>query len=119
MRVGILVFATVLLLVGCSSSVPTAVPTGSKSEVCARALGSALLTQFGEDLDRKVQHAKDTAALFRQLAGQSQDLTLAKALGAVADKAAEVATRDLTQQNLTQWAKEQGERLDTLRKLCL
>lgn len=115
----ILVIAVTLSLfaaAACDSSASGAPPT--KSEICAQALGSAVLGEIGDAAQRDAEHAKQLADLFAKLSTQTQDQELSKALGDAAQTAGEAALKHLTDGDLARWAQQEANRVNTLRKIC-
>lgn len=90
----------------------------SKSQICAQALGTALLNEASDVAQRDVEHAKQAADLLNQLATQAQDHNLAQALSDLASNAAQAAGRDLSPAALSKWAQTQAQRIDALRQVC-
>ena len=103
-------------LTACSANASGAPPT--KSEICAQALGSAVLGQLGDAAQRSAQHAQELADTLQKLSTQTQDQQLAKALGDAAQTAGEAALKHLTDGDLVKWAQQEGERINTLRQVC-
>jgi hypothetical protein len=129
--------AGVLLLAGCdavtdtasttsssakvSSATASSVPSAgrSKTAICAKALGVVVLSEIGDDAQRRVQHAKDTAEVLDTLASETRDSSLSSALRGAASKAAEVTTKEWGQGRLKSWATQEQARFDALRKVCV
>lgn len=115
-KLGISVVAAVFAVSACDASASGAPPT--KSEICAQALGSAVLGEIGDAAQRDVQRAKELADLFGKLSTQTQDQQLAKALTDAAQTAGEAALNHLTDGDLQKWAQREADRIDALRKVC-
>lgn len=117
-RIAVAVVA-VTLVSGCSGTDQLAVPDpNGKTVICGRALAATAALEVGDDLKRKSEQAKDAAVVLHDLATKTQDQSLATALDAAADKAAEAAKRNLTAENLSKWATETVDRITALRKAC-
>jgi hypothetical protein len=115
-KLGLTVIAAALAVSACDASASGAPPT--KSQICAQALGSAVLGEIGDAAQRDAQHAKDLADLFQRLSAQTHDQQLAKALSDAAQTAGEAALKHLTDGELVTWAKQEADRIDALRKVC-
>jgi hypothetical protein len=122
MRMSMLVAGVGLLLVaGCGagssrSSDPAA--TGGNAAICGRALGIVALSEVGDDLDRQARESADAAKALHELATQTQDRSLADALGAAANTAEQGTRERLSPDRLTAWAAQERARFDAIRKAC-
>ena len=101
----------------CDSSASSGAPR-SKAEICAQALGSAMLGEIGDAADRDATRAKELADLFTKLSAQTQDQELAKALSDAASTAGQAALDHLTDGDLLKWAQQETDRINTLRRIC-
>jgi hypothetical protein len=125
MRVLLLVAAAgALLLAGCdstgdTSSSSSSSSSSSKTTICAKALGVVVLSEVGDDAQRRVQRAKDTADVLNTLATETRDNSLSSALRGAASKAKEVTTKEWGQGRLKDWATQEQARFDALRKVCV
>jgi hypothetical protein len=108
--------SSLFTLTACDASASGAPPT--KSEICAQALGSAVLGELGDAAQRDANHAKELADLFTKLSKQTQDQELSKALSDAASTAGEAALKHLTNGELAQWAQQEADRINALRKVC-
>jgi nitrogen fixation/metabolism regulation signal transduction histidine kinase len=106
------------LLTACDIAPSNATEPKSKSEICAQALGTALLNEASDVEQRDVEHAKQAADLLNQLTTQAQDRTLAQALTNLAANATQAVGRDLSPAQLKAWAKTEAQRVDALRQAC-
>jgi hypothetical protein len=97
------------------SSLP---PTSSRTVICAKALGVVVLSEVGDDVQRRAQRARDTADVLDTLATETRDGTLSSALRGAAAKAAEVTTNEWGKGRLQQWATQEQQRFSALRKVC-
>ena len=108
--------SSLFALTACDASASGAPPT--KSEICAQALGSAVLGEIGDAAQRDAQHAKELADLFQKLSTQTQDQQLSKALTDAAQTAGEAAVKHLTDGDLVKWAQQEADRINALRRTC-
>jgi ketopantoate reductase len=108
--------SSVFALTACDASASGSPP--SKSEICAQALGSAVLGEIGDAAQRDAEHAKELADLFSKLSTQTQDQELSKALSDAAQTAGQAAVNHLTNGDLVKWAQQEADRINTLRKVC-
>lgn len=121
MRVLLLVAAAgALLLAGCDSTGDTSSSSApSKTTICAKALGVVVLSEVGDDAQRRARRAKDTADVLNTLATETRDNSLSSALRGAAAKAREVTTKEWGQGRLKDWATQEQARFDALRKVCV
>ncbi|MFI9385080.1 hypothetical protein [Kutzneria sp. NPDC052558] len=103
-------------LTACGASAAGTPPT--KSEICAQALGSAVLGQLGSAAQSSADHAKQLADTLQQLSTQAQDQQLAKALADAAQTAGEATLKHLTDGDLAKWAETEAAKLDAVRQAC-
>jgi len=108
--------SSLFTLTACDASASGAPPT--KSEICAQALGSAVLGEIGDAAQRDATHAKELADLFTKLSKETQDQELSKALSDAASTAGEAALDHLTNGELLKWAQQETDRINTLRRIC-
>lgn len=101
----------------CDSSASSNGPR-PKAEICAQALGSALLGEVGDAAQRDATRAKELADLFTKLSAQTQDQELSQALRDAASTAGEAALDHLTNGELLKWAQQETDRINTLRRIC-
>jgi hypothetical protein len=90
----------------------------TKSEICAQALGSTMLSQLGEAAQSSADHAKELADGLQQLSTQAQDQKLAKALADAAQTAGEATLKHLTDGDLAKWAQNEAAKFDAVRQAC-
>ena len=115
-KLGLTVVTALFALTACDASASGTPQT--KSEICAQALGSAVLGEIGDAAQRDAQHAKELADLFGKLSTQTQDQELSKALSDAAQTAGEAALNHLTDGDLAKWAQQEADRINALRKVC-
>jgi hypothetical protein len=105
-----------VVLAGCGSD---PVPGGaSDTVICGKALGVVVLSEVGDDAQRRARHAQETADVLSTLANQTADQSLAQALRAAAAEARQVRARDWSATRLKAWALKEQQRFDSLRRAC-
>jgi hypothetical protein len=115
-KLGLAVALSLFTVSACDASASGTPPT--RSEICAQALGSAVLGEIGDAAQRDAEHAKQLADLFSRLSTQAQDKDLATALNNAAQTAGEAAVNHLTDGDLAKWAQQEADRINALRKVC-
>ena len=105
------------LVSGCGSSGDGSAGQ-SKAAICGQALGVVVLSEVGDDAQRREQQAKDAADVLSRLATQTQDRSLADALRSAAGSAGEVTRERLSGDALKAWATKEEQRFTALRTAC-
>jgi hypothetical protein len=122
-RLPVAVVSTVVgafLLVGCSSDDGSGVvPLGSsKTVICGKAIGIVVLSEVGDDAQRRAERAHDAAAALGRLADETQDASLSATLRAAASEAGQVTQHQWNGDRLRAWAAKEQDRFDALRAAC-
>jgi hypothetical protein len=109
-----------LVLAGCSSdSGSDNVPFGSsRTVVCGKALGIVVLSEVGDDAQRRAERARDTADALGRLANETQDASLSATLRAAAAEAGQVTQHQWSGDRLKAWATKEQARFEALRAAC-
>jgi len=105
-----------LFLAGCSSSSDPI--SSSKTVICGKALGVVVLSEAGDDAQRRLQQARQAATTLQALADQTQDTSLATALRAAASTAGDATTHDWSPAQLKAWVIREQARFNALREAC-
>jgi hypothetical protein len=89
-----------------------------KASICVQALKLAGFTPNLSDPAQAARDAKKTSDDLAQLASQSPDATLKKALGDMSHKVGELTTGTLTPGRVTDWASGKVNTVTALTKAC-
>lgn len=89
-----------------------------KAGICVQALKLAGFTPNLSDPAQAARDAKKTSDDLAQLANQSPDATLTKALGDMSHKVGELTTGNLTPARVTDWASSKASTAAALTKAC-
>src|SRR6266571_3016445 len=102
-RLALVMFTGAVVLSACGSTDDSS-SGPSKTEICGKALGVVVLSEVGDDAQRRVDRAQDTADVLSKLATQTQDHSLSEALSSAANEAREVTKRRMSAGGLKAWA---------------